>query len=108
MSEHHPEIHLYCRKPSWCVYSVEQRKCPDLSDEDNALVGLIQCIMATGGPAMNGVVYMPKSSADICLVEEYLTSSHCYLPFMCYCKLLENILTIITPRTIQPVARVKY
>ena len=45
---------------------------------------------------MNGRVCIPKRRIDGCLVEEYLTSSHCYLPSMCYCKLLENRLGIMT------------
>ena len=45
---------------------------------------------------INGCVCMPKTSVDGRLVEEYLASSHCYLPSMWCCKLLENILDIIT------------
>ena len=33
---------------------------------------------------------MPKNSEDGRLVEEYLASSHCYLPSVWCCKLLEN------------------
>ena len=29
-------------------------------------------------------------------IEEYLVSSHCYIPFKCCCKLLENRLDMIT------------
>ena len=46
--------------------------------------------------AMNGRVCIPKRRIDGCLVEEYLTSSHSYLPSMCYCKLLENRVDIMT------------
>ena len=45
---------------------------------------------------MNGYVCIPKCGIDGCLVEEYLTSSHCHLPSMCYCKLLENRVGIMT------------
>ena len=45
---------------------------------------------------MNGRVCIPMCRIDGCLVEEYLTSSHYYLPSMCYCKLLENIVGIMT------------
>ena len=46
--------------------------------------------------AMNGRVCIPICRIDGCLVEEYLTSSHYFLPFMCYCKLLENTVGIMT------------
>ena len=93
------------RKPSWCVYSEEQRIYPDLSDEDWGLGDLIQCDMAAGSLGMNGCVCMPYNSVDICLVENYLASSHCYLPFKSWCKLLENRVDIIPLRTIHLVAK---
>ena len=89
------------------MYSEEQRRYPDLSDEDHVLVDFIQCNMAAGGLDMNGCVCMPKNSVDICLVGECLTSSHCSLLFKYGCKLLETRLDMITLRTIHPVARVK-
>ena len=46
--------------------------------------------MATDSFVMNGCVCMPKNSVDGRLVEEYLASSHCYLPSVWCCKLLEN------------------
>ena len=107
VSEHHPQIRLYYRKPSWCVYSEEQRSYPDLSDEDHVLVDSIQCDMAAGSFAMNGCVCMLNKSVDVCLLEGYLTLSQCYLPFKCCCYLLEKSLDITTLRTIHPVARVK-
>ena len=85
VSEHHAEIQLYCRKLGWCVYSEEQRRCTDLSDEDHVRVDSIQCDMAAGSIGMNGCVCMSKNLVDICLVEEYLVLSHCYLPFKCCC-----------------------
>ena len=45
---------------------------------------------------MNGRLCIPKRRIDGCLVEEYLTSSHCYLPSVCYCKLLEDRVVIMT------------
>ena len=33
---------------------------------------------------------------DNCHIEEYLVSSHCFIPFKCCCKLLENRLDMIT------------
>ena len=78
------------------MYSEEQRRYRDFSDRDLLAVEKIQCNSAADSFAMNGCVCIPKRQADTCVVEEYLTSSHCFLPSMCCCKLLENILYIMT------------
>ena len=84
------------------MYSEKQRRYPDITEEDHVLADLIQCDMAA--LSVNGCVSMPKNSVDICLVEEYLISSHCYVPFKCCCKLLEKRGQIVPLRTILPVA----
>ena len=72
------------------MYSEKQRGYLDVSEEDHLLAELIQCDMAAGGLAMNGCVCMPKILVDVCLFEEYLTSSDCYL-LKCCCNILEKI-----------------
>ena len=72
-------------------HRLEQCRYPDLSDRDFDGTKQVQRNCAVDSFVMNGFVCIPKCRQDGCLVEEYLTQSHCYLPSMCYCKLLENI-----------------
>ena len=97
MSEYHPEIQLYCRKSSWYVYREKQPRYPDLSDEGYVLVEFIQCDMTLYVAFVQmGECVCEISWLDTCPIEEYLVSSHCYIPFKCCCKLLENKLDMIT------------
>ena len=64
--------------------------------ESFSMLNRFQCNSAADSFAMNRCLCIPKREVDTCLVEEYLTSSHCYLPSMCCYKVLENRLDIMT------------
>ena len=78
------------------MYSGGQRRYRDFSDRVFLEVEQMQCNSAADSFAMNACVCIPKREVDTCLVKEYLTSSHSYLPSMCCCKVLENRLDIMT------------
>ena len=78
------------------MYSEGQRRYRDFSDRVLLDVEQIQCISATDSFATNRCLCIPKREVDTCLVEEYLTSWHCYLPSTCCYKVLENSLDIMT------------
>ena len=78
------------------MYSEGQRIYRDFSDRVLLEIEQIQINSVADSFAMNGCVCIPKREVDTCLVEGYLISSHCYLPSMSCCKLLENRLDVLT------------